>query len=71
MPPNIAAQPPLSSEAGMLQELGEGEDEVFSKPPGTSYGYTEFTRAQLHIVAAAPGIPYPLMTGDYSSLPPT
>lgn len=68
LPPDYSNQPPLSFEAGMLQELAEGEDVVFSEPPGTSDGYKEFTRAQLHIVAAALGIPYPLMTGDYSSI---
>jgi len=68
LPADPAEQPPLSFEAGMLQELAEGEDVVFSAPPGTSDGYKEFTRAQLHIVAAALGIPYPLMTGDYSGI---
>ncbi|MFA5632679.1 MAG: phage portal protein [Porticoccaceae bacterium] len=63
-----AEQPPLVFKPGLLQELGEGEDIEFSEPPGTPDGYREFTRSQMHIIAAALGIPYSLMTGDFSGV---
>lgn len=68
LPADPAEQPPLVFKPGLLQELGEGEDVEFSEPPGTPDGYKEFTRAQMHIIAAALGIPYSLMTGDFSSV---
>lgn len=68
LPADPTEQPPLSFEPGVLQELGDGEDVEFSDPPGTPDGYKEFTRAQLHIVAAALGIPYALLTGDYTGI---
>ncbi|KXA71066.1 phage portal protein [Bordetella hinzii] len=68
LPADPAEQPALSFEPGVLQELGEGEDVEFSEPPGTPDGYKEFTRAQLHIVAAALSVPYPLLTGDYTGI---
>lgn len=53
----------LTMEAGMMQELGEGEDITFSNPPGPN-GYDEFMRQQLSGVAAATGVPYEVLTGD-------
>jgi len=68
LPDAVADQPPLVLKPGTFQGLGEGEGIAFSTPPGTSTGYREFTRLQLQAIAAALGIPYPLMTGDYSEL---
>jgi len=68
LPDDPAEQPPLAFKPGTLQELGYDEDVAFSNPPGTTTGYKEFTQAQMHIVAAALGIPYALLTGDYSSV---
>ncbi|CAM3794286.1 Phage portal protein [Castellaniella denitrificans] len=68
LPTEPSEQPALEFEPGLLQELSEGEDVTFSEPPGAPSGYREFTRAQLHIVAAALGIPYPFLTGDYSDI---
>jgi len=68
LPADPSDQPPLVFKPGILQELNDGQGVHFSTPPGTSTGYREFTQAQLHIVASALGIPYPLLTGDYSSV---
>lgn len=66
LPADPAEQPPLQFEPGIIQELLPGEEVKFSTPPGTSDGYRDFTRLQLHVVAAALGIPYALLTGDYA-----
>lgn len=68
LPEDAASQPALQFEPGILQELLPGEEVIFSEPPGTSDGYRDFTRMQLHVVAAALGIPYPLLTGDFSDI---
>jgi len=68
LPDDPAEQPPLVFKPGVLQELQRGEGLEFSTPPGTSTGYQEFTRHQLHLIAAALGLPYPILTGDYSSV---
>lgn len=65
---DLSEQPALEFEPGLLQELAEGEDVTFSEPPGAPSGYRDFTRAQLHIVSAALGMPYPFLTGDYSDV---
>ncbi|WP_322999970.1 phage portal protein [Castellaniella sp.] len=68
LPAEPSEQPALEFEPGLLQELNDGEDVTFSEPPGAPSGYREFTRAQLHIVSAALGLPYPFLTGDYSDI---
>lgn len=68
LPVDPADQPPLTFEPGLLQELADGEDVVFSTPPGVSNGTDDFTRRQLHIVAAALGVPYAILTGDFRDI---
>lgn len=57
---------------GMVERLMPGEDVKFMVPSGTG-PFSEFTRHQLHAVAAGYGLTYDLLTGDltranYSSL---
>ncbi|WP_269497247.1 phage portal protein [Castellaniella sp. S9] len=68
LPEDRTELPALEFAPGVLQELGPGERVEFSEPPGTTTGYRDFTTAQLHIIAAALGMPYPFLTGDYSDV---
>lgn len=56
-------KPMLQLEPGLFQELADGEEVEFSKPPDAQ-GYPEFIRQQLYGVAAATGVPYEVLTGD-------
>lgn len=52
-------------EPGMIEYLEPGEDiKTVSPSPGT--GYDAYTRARLHKIATAVGMPYMLLTGDVS-----
>lgn len=52
-------------EPGMIEYLEAGEDiKTVSPSPGS--GYDAYTRARLHKIATAVGMPYMLLTGDVS-----
>lgn len=61
-----AELPPLKFRPGTFQELMPGQAMEFAEPFGTSAGYLDFVRQQLTVICAALGVPYPLVTGDYS-----
>lgn len=61
-------KPELALEPGIFQELLPGEDVVFSDPPSVSDNYRDFARQQMFHVARAAGVPYELLTGDFSGL---
>jgi len=52
---------------GMFEHLGPGKDVKFSSPPTVS-NYAEYARSNLMGVAAAYGITYESLTGDYSNV---
>jgi lambda family phage portal protein len=52
-------------EPGMIEYLEPGEDVSFAQPSPSS-GYDSYTRARLHKIATAMGMPYQLLTGDVS-----
>lgn len=56
--------PLATMEPGISQELYPGEDVRFSDPPDAGANYAEFMRQQHLGVAAGPGLPYELMSGD-------
>jgi lambda family phage portal protein len=56
-------KPMVSLEAGIMQELDEGEEVTWSDPP-EAHGYPDFMRQQLSGIAAATGVPYEVLTGD-------
>lgn len=56
--------PLVSLEPGLSQELLPGEAVEFSDPPDAGANYAEFMRQQHLGVAAGPGVPYELLTGD-------
>ncbi len=62
------SKPIVSMEPGTLQELGDGEQIVFSKPPDPASTYPEFMKQQLRGACAATGVPYEVVTGDMSGL---
>lgn len=64
----VDADPPLiNMEPGTMQELLPGEDITFASPPNQE-GYESFTREQLRRISAALGIPYFLVSGDYTQV---
>lgn len=52
---------------GRMTYLKHGEDVKFGSPP-IAQGYGEYTRAQLHAIAAGLGLTYELLTGDLSQV---
>lgn len=67
-PNQTAEEPaPLNMEPGAVQELLPGEDMVFANPPGAE-GYEGFTREHQRHIAGAMGVPYFLLSGDYSGI---
>ncbi|WP_319557912.1 phage portal protein [Thiomicrorhabdus sp.] len=61
-------EPPLiNMEPGTMQELLPGEDITFASPPNQE-GYENFTREQLRRISSALGIPYFLISGDYTQV---
>jgi lambda family phage portal protein len=52
-------------EPGILEYLEPGEDITFSSPPAPN-GYDGFVTSQLRAIAAALGITYEALSGDYS-----
>lgn len=53
--------------AGMIQYLRPGESVQFGAPQ-TAEGYAEYTRTQLHAIAAGAGVTYEQLTGDLSQV---
>jgi lambda family phage portal protein len=51
---------------GATRILEPGEDVAFSTPPDAGSNYNDFTRQQVMSLAAGIGIPYELLSGDYS-----
>jgi len=58
---------PMNLEPGAVQELLPGEDMVFAEPPAAE-GYESFTREQQRRIAAALGVPYFFLSGDYGQV---
>ena len=58
---------PMNLEPGAVHELLPGEDMTFAEPPHAE-GYEGFTREQQRRIAAALGIPYFLLSGDYTEV---
>lgn len=52
-------------EPGMVEELPPGYDVTFASPPGVE-GYADVMRLGLQAVAAATGVPYEELSGDYA-----
>jgi lambda family phage portal protein len=55
-------------EPGTLARLAQGEDIRFSEPGDVGANYDAFMRQQLRAVAAAAGVLYEQLTGDYSTV---
>ena len=53
---------------GATRELDPGEDVQFSSPPDAGNNYPDFTRQQLRYIATGTGIPYELLSGDFSQV---
>ena len=53
--------------AGMIQYLRPGESVSFGSPT-SSDGYGDYTRTQLHAIAAGAGVTYEQLTGDLSQV---
>lgn len=51
---------------GATRILEPGEDVQFSTPPDAGSNYNDFTRQQIMSLAAGIGMPYELLSGDYS-----
>ena len=59
-------KPMLSMEPGIFQELEPGEDVQFSDPPEIGNAFEAFCRQQLYAIAAATGVVYEILSGDFS-----
>lgn len=58
---------PEKLEPGLFPKLGYGQDIKFNSPPSV-IGHEEFISTELHAVAAAYGISYEALTGDFSKV---
>jgi lambda family phage portal protein len=58
----------LTMEPGVLQELAPGESMEFSDPPDVGSTYVDFVKQQLSHISAATGVPYEVLTGDFSNV---
>ncbi len=54
-------------EPGAIERLPAGKTVTLANPPGVQ-GYSEYTNVVLHACAIGLGIPYEVMTGDYSNV---
>jgi lambda family phage portal protein len=52
---------------GMIEYLRPGEEVTFGSP-ANSAGYGDYTRTQLHAIAAGAGVTYEQLTGDFSQV---
>lgn len=55
-------------EPGTIVELGDNELLEFNNPPGVDTSYEGFLKANLHQIAAAAGVTYEQITGDWSNV---
>lgn len=62
------SNPLAGLEPGIFQELGPGEDIVFSNPPEAGTTFSEYMRTNGLGTAAGAGLPYELMTGDIANV---
>jgi lambda family phage portal protein len=53
---------------GAAKELLPGEDVEFTRPPDAGNNYPDFMRQQLMSLCAGIGLPYELLSGDYSHI---
>lgn len=67
-PPDDAGAATVEFEPGTLQVLADGEDVTFSNPPDSGPNFDLFVREAKRQVAAALGLLYELLSGDYSQL---
>ncbi len=58
----------VTLEAGTIQDLDVGEDVTFNNPADVGNSYDPFIRSQFRGLAAAAGILYEQLTGDYSQI---
>lgn len=54
-------------EPGIIQQLGAGEDVMFSTPPSVE-NFEEFHRTMMYGIGAGYGLTYQALTGDYSQV---
>lgn len=59
-------KPVVGLDAGSFHELGPGEEVQFSDPPDPPATYPSFVKSQLMSISAATGVPYEVLTGDWS-----
>jgi lambda family phage portal protein len=52
---------------GIIEYLGQNEEVSFGSPSSSS-GYGDYTKTQLHAIAAGAGVTYELLTGDLSQV---
>lgn len=52
---------------GIIEYLGQNEEVTFGNPSSSS-GYGDYTKTQLHAIAAGSGVTYELLTGDLSGV---
>lgn len=60
--------PAVPLEGGTMLSLALGEDIKFSEPGEVGGSYDDFQMWQLRAIAAATGIPYEVLSGDYSKM---
>ncbi len=61
-------KPVLKMEPGIFQELEPGEKVDFSEPPDAGQAYADFMRVQLLGASVAAGVPYEVLSGDFSKI---
>lgn len=65
---DAADRPLVTLQPGMMQELEPGQDIRFSNPADVGNSYESFQHTQLRQIAAAYGITYEQLTGDWSEV---
>jgi lambda family phage portal protein len=55
-------------EPGMLETLPPGKQIQLASPPGVGSDYAPYASQSLHTIAAGFGVPYEVLTGDYSQV---
>lgn len=58
----------INAQPGSFPSLNEGEDITLFPGDQTGEGYADFVRQQLLAMAAGLGVPYELLSGDYSKI---
>ena len=67
-PPDEEGVGTVAFDPGTLQVLADGEDITFSEPPDVGPNFEIFVREAKRQIAAALGLIYELLSGDYSQL---